>query len=61
VGYLHAIQHSRVFHLETWISPFEAYFGYQPFALYELPLTLHPLGTPNQYHEQAYVLSFYQT
>jgi hypothetical protein len=59
---LHVIQHSynRVVHISTGISPFEACFGYQPLAPYELPLTLQPSGTPHQQKEQTSTLSFLQ-
>jgi hypothetical protein len=60
---LHVIQHSynRVVHISTGMSPFEACFGYQPLAPYELPLTLHPSDTPHQQQEQTSTLSFLQT
>jgi len=42
----------------TSLSPFEAFYGYQPLTPFELPLMLQPSGTPHQQQEQTYALSF---
>jgi hypothetical protein len=60
--YLHILQHSynRATHSTFGFSPFEAYLGFQPASLAELPLTLDPQGTDHQQREQRSAQQFLQ-